>query len=347
MPLVTQNGSLVVTTDEVDPSDVVYHGGIAVRASDGAVYCAFFTSAGGAGSINASVQPRSGALASLITLDGLVGEHSYPTDAANNVHVQHTGVAGEAIPSHVNAAVAPFMYVAELRMPNGTGDAAASPFNASNEFVWSWKTHGDYLLWTAPDKPVPDGTLTIDVSDFLTIGAVLFGASNPTLGATFAFTNLSANISSLIFKFDGVTVTEFRWGALQSEVTNFRVTYDADSGEVSVRQDNSQFSNNAVISATGATTDAAPAYAPTYNLSPNAVYATHTFKLPPLSSHVKKFGRIPFVMFNSSANAITALTVQAQAGETIRGTAITAAAFASKAYAMWMPTTTGDWLRIV
>ena len=62
MALVTSNGAVLATAGDIDPNDVVFIGGIAHRASDGAMYVSF------TGGVEASVQPRSGLLADLLAL---------------------------------------------------------------------------------------------------------------------------------------------------------------------------------------------------------------------------------------------------------------------------------------
>jgi hypothetical protein len=102
MPIVTQNGAVVSTADTVDAADVSYIGGIAVRASDGAMHV---TSGLTSAQLDAlaglddtpptigplSVQPRTGTTADLTSLAGLAGEISYPNDTSNEARVWHNG----------------------------------------------------------------------------------------------------------------------------------------------------------------------------------------------------------------------------------------------------------------
>jgi hypothetical protein len=93
MAYVTNNGAVVTTTDPVDPNDVVYNAGIAIRKSDGAMHVYLIGLNGNPATIGPlSVEPRSNTMANFVNLDGLDGELAYPTDW--KAITQFTGTPG-------------------------------------------------------------------------------------------------------------------------------------------------------------------------------------------------------------------------------------------------------------
>lgn len=293
------------------------------------------------GSVSASVQPRSNTLASLLALAGLAGEDSYPTDTHNNAKVQHTAVAGKALPFYRMGQGFTSINNNQVAYEDGTTAVAC----AASTFTYDYFLHGDKLQWQTLSNLAGSGTTTIELNGLATECNRRNAKSMSIdfsflLGSDVALTwNYSGNSTSL-------SMTDFASGGTAPR--HYRITYYVEDDTFFITALNDQASWFAtVVAAAAGTTDRLHCFARNVFLDAAGTLATHTVKLPAYAEWIQVHGNAP--VYFKCDQIITVLTVSAQAGETLRYSPVLPAitAEAANGYFGFAPGYEAEWVRVL
>ena len=269
--------------------------------------------------LSAIVEPRQVAtLAATLALDGVSGEHSYPLDTHNNAFAQHTGVAGEALPFYRMGQGVCTLQSNVIYYEDGTTENVGA-----TTFTYDYFKHGDRIEWTLASNTDGSGTLVIELDNLateclrrnaksLSVDFSFVGA--PDLPVTWSY---SANAQTISM----ADITGLATGIGTDMPNHFRVTYNIENDGItaSALNDLGAWASTRTAVAAG-TTDQLDRYARTLFLDASGTLATHAVKLPQASAWKKVHGNAPLYVICDQI--ITTLTVSAQAGDTLRYSAV-------------------------